>query len=444
VTDTGSNTTAPPETAGPRGGGDTATYTGAVLDADAESPRDPEAGPEAESGPEPPGAAADPAARLLPAVHTRLAPLARPRRRRRKAVTWVAVVAVLAAAGSAAYIERGHYLHPAPSAAQAGDDNAAPVSTASATRRDLTSQTQVNGTLGYAGTYSVLAAAHGILTALPAIGQVITQGQAVYSVGADPVILLYGAVPAYRDLKQGDTGADVQQLNAALVALGEAGSAQIDTSSDQYTWQTAAAVEKLQAAIGVDQDGTLHLGQAVFLPTALRVSAVPATLGAPAGGPVLQGTSTTRRVAVQLDATLQAQVKVGDTVTVTLPDTSTTTGKVTAIGTVATAATGQGGAAGTPAVEVDVSLDDPAATGTLDQAPVQVSITSASARGALVVPVTSLLALDGGGYAVEVLGPGGARTLVAVTLGIFDDADGLVQVTDTALHPGDRVVVAGQ
>jgi hypothetical protein len=58
----------------------------------------------------------------------------------------------------------------------------------------------------------------------------------------------------------------------------------------------------------------------------------------------------------------------------------------------------------------------------------------------LVVPVDALLALASGGYAVEVVGPGGARHLVAVTPGLFDDADGLVQV-DGELRDGQRVVV---
>jgi multidrug efflux pump subunit AcrA (membrane-fusion protein) len=70
-----------------------------------------------------------------------------------------------------------------------------------------------------------------------------------------------------------------------------------------------------------------------------------------------------------------------------------------------------------------------------------VNITTATARSVLVVPVAALLAQDSGGYAVEVVGPGNTRRYVPVTTGpIFDDADGLVQVTG-ALAPGQRVVV---
>jgi multidrug efflux pump subunit AcrA (membrane-fusion protein) len=80
-----------------------------------------------------------------------------------------------------------------------------------------------------------------------------------------------------------------------------------------------------------------------------------------------------------------------------------------------------------------------AATGTWDQAPVQVGITTATVPDALVVPVTALLARSGGGYAVEVVGP--SNHLVPVSLGLFDDADGLVQVTGSRLAAGQEVVV---
>jgi hypothetical protein len=138
-------------------------------------------------------------------------------------------------------------------------------------------------------------------------------------------------------------------------------------------------------------------------------------------------------------------VKVGDPVVITLPDNSTTPGRVTYVGTVATAPAGSGAGdngGGPPTIEVDVTPTRPGATGSLDQAPVDVSITTASVGSALVVPVDALLALAGGGYAVEVVSDGVHR-LVGVELGLFDDADGLVQVRG-ALTPGQRVVVPAE
>jgi multidrug efflux pump subunit AcrA (membrane-fusion protein) len=72
-----------------------------------------------------------------------------------------------------------------------------------------------------------------------------------------------------------------------------------------------------------------------------------------------------------------------------------------------------------------------------------VTVTIAVGRvfNVLTVPVDALLAQTGGGYAVEVTGPGGHH-LVMVTPGLFDDAAGLVQVTGS-LTSGQHVVVPG-
>jgi multidrug efflux pump subunit AcrA (membrane-fusion protein) len=75
----------------------------------------------------------------------------------------------------------------------------------------------------------------------------------------------------------------------------------------------------------------------------------------------------------------------------------------------------------------------------LDQAPVEVAITTARVRDALIVPINALLALAGGGYAVETVNAQGVHHLVPVNTGLFDDADGLVQVT--GVTPGEKVVV---
>lgn len=361
-----------------------------------------------------------------------------PRRRtgRRLAITATAVI-VLAGAGTAV-AERNRFLPSATPTDGGATDNGSATTFASVTRQDLTAQQQISGTLGYPGTYQVVNRAQGTITALPTVGQVINQGQTLYQVDGAPVVLLYGAMPLYRDLSTSSTtGPDILHLNAALRALGY----NTIATSDTYDWRTRAAVESLQKAMGVTQDGVLHQSQFIVLPGAIRVTSLQATLGGPAGGTVFQASGTARQVTVNVDATQQANIKVGDQVTITLPNNQTTPGVVSGVGTVATAPSGQGG--GSPTVEVDITPTNQAATGTLDQAPVQVSIITASAPNALVVPVNALLALTGGGYAVEVVSANGAHKLVGVNLGLFDDASGLVQVTNTTLRPGDRVVVAG-
>jgi hypothetical protein len=258
------------------------------------------------------------------------------------------------------------------------------------------------------------------------------------------VVVLYGTTPVYRSLSEGAyassvTGTDVAELNTDLVALGYATSAEIPAGSDEFTWWTKDAVEKLQAALGVPRTGTLTLGQAVFLPGPVRVTTISATLGGAAqpAQPVLTATSTTRQVSIALDADQQSEVAVGDKVTITLPNNQSTPGVISSVGTVATV--GQNG--GSSTITVLVNPTDPAATGSWDQAPVNVTITTGSVTNALVVPVDALLAQSNGGYAVEVASAEGLRHLVPVTLGLFDDADGLVQVTGTNLAVGQQIVV---
>ncbi|NUR59324.1 MAG: peptidoglycan-binding protein [Catenulispora sp.] len=331
-----------------------------------------------------------------------------------------------------------------------GQDSTAPqafaaTSTATIARQTLVARTAVSGTLGYSGDYEV-SGARGTFTALPAIGQVVKQGEVLYETDGVPVVLLNGAKPAYRDLAAGAkpsdvTGKDVQQLNAALVALGYASGHDLDPASDQFGPATKAGVMNLQKHLGVAATGVLPLGQVVFLPTAARITSVSAVLGgqAGAGGPALKATSTTRQVTVNLSAAQQTQVKAGDEVRITLPNGKTTPGTVATVGTVAT--TSATDAKSPPTITVLITLKDPEATGSLDQAPVQVAITTATAENALVVPVASLLAQAGGGYAVEVAGADGTHRLVPVTLGLFDDDQGMVQVTGTGLEAGQSVVV---
>jgi hypothetical protein len=323
-------------------------------------------------------------------------------------------------------------------------------------RRSLSTETQLNGVLGFAGSYTVLGQGRGTVTWLPAVGQVIRDGRVLFRVDDAPVLLLYGATPAYRALAQGSAagdvkGADVAELNRDLVALGYVHSADVDSSWDEFTWATRVGVEKLQKHLGVEQTGELALGDVVFLPTAARVTVLHAGLGGLANGPVLQASSTTRTVNVALDANLRGAVRVGDRVTITLPDGRTTRGRVTSVGTVATTPSDNGGGSGGPGgpdsgptVAVQIKPTDPSATGSLDQALVEVAVTGRTVRDVLAVPVDALLARSGQEYAVEVVASDGSHHLVPVSLGLFDDAAGMVQASGPGLAAGQRVVVPSE
>ncbi len=217
--------------------------------------------------------------------------------------------------------------------------------------------------------------ARGTITALPAPGQVVSEGQVLYQVNDSPVVLLYGQVPAYRSMSEGMSGPDVAELNSALIALGYAPGGQLRRSLDYFGPVTAAALDRLQSRLGVPQDGVLAFGQAVFLPAEIRITALGSgtVLGGTAspGAVVLSASSTTRVVTIDLDAGQQTEVSVGDRVTITLPDNQNTPGTVSSVGTVAAvpasgSASGQGS---TATITVEVTPDDPAALGRLPYRP---------------------------------------------------------------------------
>jgi hypothetical protein len=371
--------------------------------------------------------------------------------RRRRRGGWAALGIVVVVAATAVSAWRAGVFSPA-AAPGAGQQGAAAPATAAVTRQDLSATTPVTATLGYAGSYTVTGRGGGTLTWLPPPGRVIGQGQVLYKTGnGSPVVLLSGRVPDWRALDEGITGQDVTQLNHDLVRLGYADRAEVAALGwDYYSWETAYGVQLLEEHLGVlYPPGSLPLGQVVFEPQALRVSQVLGSLGGPASGPVLTATSDRHAVTLALDVSYESEVKAGDAVSVTLPDGTTTLGVVSSVGAVATTSgsgsgSGTSGAGQAPAttIPVTVSLSDPKAAGTLDQAPVTVYITTSSAHGVLAVPVTALVAQASGAYVVEVADPGNTRRWVPVRVGpVFDDTDGLVQVTG-ALTPGQRVVTA--
>ena len=377
------------------------------------------------------------------------------------ALAGAAVVATVAAIGQAAVTS---------GAKQSGAVvRQQPVGTATVERRTLAAMVSQPGTLSYraqpdGSPYAVVDQARGTYTQLPVPGQVIAQGHVLYRVNDSPVVLLHGSTPAYRSLGPGASGPDVAELNADLVSLGYATRAQLSPRSHSFGLATTAAVQKLQAALGVTPNGMLTLGQVVFEPTVMRVTMLSAQLGAHAvsGETVMQATSTIRQVQLALNASEQTTIAVGDKVTIRLPNNQSTPGVVASVGAVATCPSnpGSGGAGSsssapgtdacssgnsgnaTPTITVGVTPAYPAATGRWDQAAVQVGITTARVLGALVVPVAALLAQSGGSYAVEVVGAGARNHLVPVSLGLFDDAQGLVQVTASGLAAGQKVVVS--
>ncbi len=366
----------------------------------------------------------------------------------------------------------------------------------------------------------------GVVTDVVAAGETIEQGDVLYYVNGEPVVVMYGDVPAYRtlrDLSDNMTGADVLQLEEALVALGYDPDllASVDEEFTDYTetlverWQEDLGVEETgqvslgdvifipaasevlavnvavgdsvnagqpiatittgdplagddvlqlegalvalgyegpivdgvwdggtkeavlawQADAGLDEDGVVDLGEVVFLSSPVRVNEVLASVGSTvnSGTPVLGVSSADQLVTFDLPAADQGLVVVGQEVIIEMPDGSDAGGTVVEIDSVATG--GQGNAT----FGVKIVLDDPSVATGLDEAPVDVEIISDSVANVVAVPVSALVALAEGGYAVEVDAGNGATRLVAVDPGFY--ADGLVEVESAGLSVGDMVVV---
>jgi hypothetical protein len=188
--------------------------------------------------------------------------------------------------------------------------------------------------------------------------------------------------------------------------------------------------------------GGLAIDDAVFLPEAVRIAKVTGQVGGSAGpgAPVLSATSDKLHVQVNIDPSQQGEVKRGDRAQITLPGNTPVMGRVAGFGRVAQTPAGQGSTAADATIPTFISLDDPAKAAGLDQAPVDVDITTKGVDNALSVPVTALVGKSGGGFAVEVVRAGERRELVAVKLGLFDTGGGRVQV-EGDLREGDSVVV---
>lgn len=309
-----------------------------------------------------------------------------------------------------------------------------PPATETVTTATLVESVEADGTLNHGEPIGVPAQLDGTITELASEGATVTQGNALFWVDDDPVVLLYGDLPAYRALTVGTEGSDVEQFEANLAAFGYAGY----TVDAVYTAATAAAVADWQADIGVAETGTIELGQVIYAPDAVRIAEHTASPGATAasGQDVLSYTATTRLVTVDLPVEHAALAAEGAAVTVDLPDGTEVAGTVTEVGSVATAPSGgdgqndgpaaPGSADAEPTIDVTVQIADQAALGDLDQAPVGVRFVSETREDVLTVPVAALVALDGGGYGVEVV-EGDSSDIVPVELGMF--ADGRVEVT---------------
>ncbi|MGC0312116.1 hypothetical protein [Kitasatospora acidiphila] len=215
----------------------------------------------------------------------------------------------------------------------------------------------------------------------------------------------------------------------------------VESGDGVVTDSLIAAIKRWQKAVGLPQTGSLGIGDVVVLPGAIRIGALQTQLGEQGAEALMSVTPTDKVVTVPVDPANVGSIKQGDKVTISLPDSSTTPGTVSGVGTAVKGNAGSNSAAGAgpggpPTVDVTVAIDDPSTVKNFDSATVQVAFVSATATGVLAVPVGALLALSGGGYALQLQGGG----LVAVQTGMF--AKGMVAITGNGIAAGTQVVTA--
>ncbi|OKI27003.1 hypothetical protein A6A25_07095 [Saccharothrix sp. CB00851] len=209
-----------------------------------------------------------------------------------------------------------------------------------------------------------------------------------------------------------------------------------------FTEDTRNAVKRWQKNNGLPETGSLAVGDVVMLPGKLRVASIVAQPGAPAADDVLTYTRVEKVVSAGLDPRQVdvAAVRPGDKVTLGLPGGTDTTGTVSAVTTAADSGEGTSGQGEQAQQVATVTIDDHNAVAGVDSGSVQVTVVTATRANVLAVPVTALLALGEGGYALQVVSAEGDTRLVGVRTGMF--ASGLVEVTGEGLGEGVRVVRA--
>ncbi|GID47153.1 peptidoglycan-binding protein [Actinoplanes capillaceus] len=345
--------------------------------------------------------------------------------------TTAAVAVVLVTGGAAAFLLAGGLPETEGNGARAS--STATTATADITRQTLIDKERHDGSLGYGDAVGLATRLSGTVTWLPAESATIKRGKPLYRLDNDPVVLLYGTLPAYRALSPGLDGPDVKQFERNLWALGYRGF----TVDGDYTSSTAAAVEDWQEDLGLDETGTVELGRIVYATGAIRVADRSVEVGATAqpGTELLTTTGTGRVATVELEMSDQRLAKKGTKVDVTLPDGKAVTGHIIDVGTTIETADN-------PAEEdrttINVTIGFDQAPQGLEEASVGVQFVASQRENVLTVPVNALLALAEGGYGLQIVDGAGSR-IVAVETGLF--ADGRVEITGDGLTEGTKVGV---
>ena len=400
--------------------------------------------------------------------------------RRRRVLLAVGIAAALLAIGGligASFVK---------SPQQLAADTAPPpatVTTAAVVSQVLTSSVQMRGVVYPSTQYDVYATAPTssgqgssagavyISKLEMAAGDTVRDGEQLAELDGQPLFVLAGPVPAWRDLTPGESGPDVTELQHALAALGYYDGADTPGYFGAAT-QDAVALYYEHLGYTPPSSGGVPAADVVFLPSLpATVVGVNGAAGEQPGQPFLElAARGSLALTGELPPAYAGQVKPGLTVSIydevtgihatgTVANLGTATinvpaGTVVEIGSGAASASsssssssssGSSGSSGaTTFIPLAVAPSAPLAAA-LNGENVLITVQTGQTEGpVLTVPVAAIVTSASGTSYVTVVGAHGQQTDVPVTPGISEN--GYVQVTPArrgALAAGDRVVVSG-
>lgn len=151
-------------------------------------------------------------------------------------------------------------------------------------------------------------------------GSTVTAGTVLYTVNLRPVTVAVGEFPAFRDLRSGDSGADVAQLKSFLRESGNLSG----STSDRFDASTVRAVQAWQRSQGVTADGVVMAGDMIFVPSlpvpvVLDTAKVARGMVLVGGEAILQGLLAEPSFSIPLSDAQTSVLTAGTRVVITSP-----------------------------------------------------------------------------------------------------------------------------
>lgn len=164
--------------------------------------------------------------------------------------------------------------------------------------------------------------ASGVITAIPTMSGLLKPGAVLLRVDERPLVVIPGDVPAFRELRVGTSGRDVDALQRHLASLDY----KVDARLNRYSKVTAAAVRRWQSALGIPRTGIVALGDVMFIPPTAFPMPVRLTEAVSVGATLVAGTPIVERLApwptltIEFGGSPPAQLEPGVAGEVTFPN----------------------------------------------------------------------------------------------------------------------------